>query len=87
MAAAHLKIYCNGVHIRTFGGNRRQVREMKALYDNMTIDEFYQKHHTVIDEPKSIHTIKTRYYVKNNGVNRHRVTYVRHPKGLIVSLL
>ena len=87
MAAAYLKVYCNGIHIRTFSGNRRQVQEMKTLYDNMTADDFYKKHHTVIEEPKVIYTIKTRHYVKNNGISRHRVTHVHHPQGLTMHLL
>ena len=44
MAAAYIKVLCCGNVVRTFGGNKKEVRTMKAEYEAMSVDEFVQKH-------------------------------------------
>jgi len=44
MAAAYIKVFCNGEPVRTFGGNKKEVRIMWEAYENMTVEEFVTKH-------------------------------------------
>ena len=34
MAAAYIKVYVKGSHVRTFGGNIKEVRDEKYKYEN-----------------------------------------------------
>ena len=36
--------YCDENHVRTFGGNGSDVRDMVRLYNNMTKEEFLLRH-------------------------------------------
>lgn len=44
MAATSVTIYCNGIYVRTFGGNKSDVREMRKLYQGMSKDDFLKMH-------------------------------------------
>ena len=44
MARRYMHVSCNGVHVRTFGGNGQEVRNMYAYYKHMTKEEFLRKH-------------------------------------------
>ena len=44
MARAYVKIYVNGEHVRTFGGNKAAVRELNKWYKGMTKEQFLIKH-------------------------------------------
>lgn len=47
MAAASLTVYGDSNKtLRTYGGNRSDVRDMKARYERMTLEEFLQQHPT-----------------------------------------
>lgn len=52
MAAAYVDIYCNGIPVRTFGGNRSDVRMMKQEYERMSKEEFLTRHPKFADECK-----------------------------------
>ena len=53
MARAYIKIFCNRKHVRTFGGNKREVKDMKRIYEDMTINDFIIKHPTFKCKNKS----------------------------------
>lgn len=44
MAAAYIKIYVSGTCIRTFGGNKKNVRELKRWYENATFESIHRRH-------------------------------------------
>lgn len=48
MAAAYVRVYCNGTseddRVRTYGGNRSNVREMARTYSNMSKEKFLDRH-------------------------------------------
>ena len=48
MARRSMSVYVNGYreenHVRTFGGNGSDVRDMVNLYQNMTKEEFLLRH-------------------------------------------
>ncbi len=44
MAAAYIKVFCNGELVRTFGGNKKEVRYMRDRYETMTVSEFIRNH-------------------------------------------
>lgn len=44
MAAAYIKVFCNGICVRVYGGNTNAVREMRDQYKNMTVSEFVAHH-------------------------------------------
>lgn len=48
MARRSMTVYVNGVceenRVRTFGGNGSDVRDMVAVYESMTKEEFLRKH-------------------------------------------
>lgn len=48
MARRSVSIYINGYceenHVRTFGGNGDNVREVRDLYKNMSKEEFLTRH-------------------------------------------
>ena len=44
MARRYMSISCNGVDVRTFGGNGQEVRDMYTYYKHMTKEEFLRKH-------------------------------------------
>ena len=75
MAAAYVKIYCNLTEVRTFGGNRREVKDMKRRYDNMSREQFLTEHPRFED---SVHCtdaciIKTEYHVNYGGLKERTV--------------
>lgn len=54
MARRHVTIFvnaedCEKNHVRTFGGNGCDVREIRDLYSNMTKEEFLVKHPKFVD--------------------------------------
>ena len=44
MARRYMSVCCNGVHVRTFGGNGGEVRDMYRRYKYMTKEQFLSKH-------------------------------------------
>lgn len=44
MARRYMSVSCNGVHVRTFGGNGSAVRHMYRYYKHMTKKQFLSKH-------------------------------------------
>lgn len=44
MARRYMSVCCNGVHVRTFGGNGSDVRHMYRHYKYMTKEQFLSKH-------------------------------------------
>lgn len=44
MARRYMWVYCNGIEVRTFGGNGSDVKAMYRLYKNMTKEDFLSKH-------------------------------------------
>lgn len=44
MAAAYIKVFCGDDLVRTFGGNKKEVRQMRERYENMTVTEFITAH-------------------------------------------
>ncbi len=46
MSRRYVSIYCNGEHVRTYGGNGFDVREMYRRYKSMSKEEFLAKHPT-----------------------------------------
>lgn len=44
MARRYMSVYCNGVEVRTFGGNGGAVRAMYRLYKYMTKEQFLSRH-------------------------------------------
>lgn len=67
MASAYVRVYFNDLHIRTFGGNKRDVRRMQQRYDEMSLNDLYAKH------PKVTSHIKP--CAKSNRI---RTEYVRN---------
>ena len=53
MAAAYIKVFCNGEPVRTFGGNKKEVRKMCEVYENMTVFDFVKKHPRFSEKLKS----------------------------------
>lgn len=49
VARRYMSVYCNGIEVRTFGGNGSDVKRMVRLYQNMTKEEFLAKHPKFID--------------------------------------
>ena len=41
---AYIKIFVNGIKVRTFSGNTSEVIIMKNTYTSMSFDEFNQLH-------------------------------------------
>ena len=67
MAAAYVKIYINGEELRTYGGNRSDVRAMKQMYDNMTYQQLVSKHPNLEEHIDGACTISTTLYITNHG--------------------
>ena len=42
--SVYVNDYCEENHVRTFGGNGNDVRDMVNLYNDMTKEEFLLKH-------------------------------------------
>lgn len=77
MAAAYVKIYCNRTAVRTFGGNRREVKDMKRRYDNMTRAQFLAEHLRFEDSVRCTNAciITTEYHVNYSGLKERTVHY------------
>ena len=76
MAAAYVTVCINGEELRTYGGNRSDVRAMKLLYDNMTYQQLISKHPNLAEHIDGPCTINTAYYITNSGLrswNSHTV--------------
>ena len=76
MAAAYVTICINGEELRTYGGNRGDVRDMQKLYDNMSYQQLISKHPHLVEHIDGACTISTAYYITNHGCrsrHSHRV--------------
>lgn len=63
MSRATATIYCNGQEIRKYGGNKSDCRSMRYYYENMTLEQFLNKHpHLTEDDYKGL---KVTYYHRN----------------------
>ena len=65
MASAYVRVYFNDLHIRTFGGNKSDVRRMQQKYEEMPLQDLYVQH------PKATSHIKP-----SAKSNRIRTEYV-----------
>lgn len=69
MAAAYVRIYCNGTseddRVRTYGGNRSSVRETAREYSNMNKEKFLSRHPYFTDRCKNKFCIICEIVVKN----------------------
>ncbi len=65
MACAYIKVSCNDKHVRTFGGNLKEVKRMKKLYENMTVSEFIEYHPRFVNECKDKDDITVKYRRKH----------------------
>lgn len=75
MAAAYVTVCINDEELRTYGGNRSDVRAMKRLYDNMTYQQLISKHPNLVEYIDGPCTISTSYYITNSGLrSRHSHT-------------
>lgn len=56
MAAAYVRVYCNGTseddRVRTCGGNRSEVRRVASVYRNMSKEAFLKRHPFFTDRCK-----------------------------------
>lgn len=68
MAAAYVTVCVNGEELRTYGGNRSDVRQMKQMYDNMTYQQLISKHPNLAEHINGRCTISTAYYITNSGL-------------------
>lgn len=64
MAAAYVRVYMNGCHVRTYGGNKSDVRWMEQRYKNMTREEFMNNHPALANRCKRRFKIKTELVIK-----------------------
>ena len=68
MAAAYVTVCINGEELRTYGGNRSDVRAMKQRYDNMTYQQLISQHPNLAEHIDGSCTISTAYYITNSGL-------------------
>lgn len=62
MAAASLTVYGDSNKtLRTYGGNRSDVRDMEVRYERMTLEEFLRQHPASTENDYLAMTLSTRY--------------------------
>ena len=67
MAAAYVKVFINDEELRTCGGNRSDVRDVKRMYDNMSYQSLISRHPHLAEHIDGTCTITTMYFITNHG--------------------
>ncbi|PLS19506.1 hypothetical protein CVD28_03565 [Bacillus sp. M6-12] len=61
MASSSLTVECSGKEIRVYGGNRGDVKSMKAHYERLSLEQFLQKHPSKTEEDYKTIKLYTRF--------------------------
>lgn len=64
MASSSVSVYVNGNHIRTYGGNRSDVRNLASMYRQLSKEQFMEKHPHVLIKTQADIQISTKYNKK-----------------------